>query len=200
MSYAMRNPNAARRMMMSKSGRRGGGRGRGFGSWGEMPMGPGHPGHGHARVRRGDTRSAILALLSEKPMHGYEIMQELSARTNGAWAPSAGSIYPNLQQLEDEGLVQVTDDSGKRVFELTAAGRDIVENDPKSPPWERFESHESYAALRDAGFAIGAAVMQVARTGNESQVVKTREILEEARRQVYRLLADSDGSDSPFGS
>lgn len=158
-------------------------------------MGPGHPGRGHARVRRGDTRSAILALLNEKPMHGYEIMQELSARTNGAWTPSAGSIYPNLQQLEDEGLVEATDDAGKRVFDLTSAGREMVTADPKSPPWERFESHESYAALRDAGFAIGAAVMQVARTGSEAQVVKTREILEEARRQIYRLLADSDSSD-----
>ncbi len=182
-------------MMMSKSGRRGGGRGRGFGSWGEMPMGPGHPGRGHARVRRGDTRSAILAMLSERPMHGYEIMQELSARTNGAWKPSPGSIYPNLQQLEDEGLVQVTDDADKRVFELTAAGREAVAADHKSPPWERFESHESYTALRDAGFAIGAAVMQVARTGSEAQVIKTREILEEARRQVYQLLADSDAGD-----
>ncbi len=158
-------------------------------------MGPGHPGRGHARVRRGDTRSAILALLSERPMHGYEIMQELSARTNGAWKPSPGSIYPNLQQLEDEGLVQVTDDADKRVFELTAAGREAVAADHKSPPWERFESHESYTALRDAGFAIGAAVMQVARTGSEAQVIKTREILEEARRQVYQLLADSDAGD-----
>jgi DNA-binding PadR family transcriptional regulator len=192
MSYAIGNPRLARRMMMSRGGRRGRGRGRGFGPWGEMPMGPGYPGRGYAKVRRGDVRSAILYLLSEKPMHGYQIMQELSERTNGAWKPSAGSIYPNLQQLEDEDLIVASDVSGKKVFELTEAGREEIEADPKGPPWERFESHEAYAALRDAGFGVGAAVMQIARTGTEDQVVRTREILEETRRQIYQLLADED--------
>jgi DNA-binding PadR family transcriptional regulator len=191
MSYAIRNPGLARRMMMSRGGRRRG-RGRGFGPWGDMPMGPGYPGRGYAKVRRGDVRSAILYLLNEKPMHGYQIMQELSERTNGAWKPSAGSIYPNLQQLEDEDLIVASDVSGKKVFELTEAGREEIEADPKGPPWERFESHEAYAALRDAGFGVGAAVMQIARTGTEDQVVRTREILEETRRQIYQLLADED--------
>lgn len=189
MSHAMRNPRKARLIMMSKSGRRGRGRSRGFGAWSDMPMGPGHPGRGYAKVRRGDVRNAILHLLGEKPMHGYQIMQELSERTNGAWSPSAGSIYPNLQQLEDEDLIVASDVSGKNVFELTDAGRETVESDPNGPPWERFESHEAYSALRDAGFGVGAAVMQVARTGSEDQVRKTREILEEARRQIYQLLA-----------
>jgi DNA-binding PadR family transcriptional regulator len=155
-------------------------------------MGPGFPGRGGAKVRRGDVRAAILHLLSESPMHGYQIMQELSDRTNGAWNPSAGSVYPNLQQLEDEDLVVASEASGKKVFELTDAGREAVESDPKGPPWERFEAHEAYSSLKEAGFGVAHAVTQVARTGSESQIESTREILENARRQIYQLLADDE--------
>lgn len=194
MSYAIKNKRLARRMTMSSKS--GGGRGRsrrrGWGSWGDMPMGPGFPGRGGAKVRRGDVRSAILYLLDEKPMHGYQIMQELSDRTNGAWRPSAGSVYPNLQQLEDEDLVVASDATGKKVFELTDSGREAVESDSKGPPWERFETHEAYASLKEAGFGVAHAVTQVARTGTEAQLEKTREILEEARRQIYQLLADDE--------
>src|SRR5215218_10776255 len=83
-------------------------------------------GRGRHRVRRGDVRSAILALLDDKPMHGYEMIQELDERTGGRWRPSAGSIYPTLQLLEDEGLVSVEEIDGKRVFSLTDAGREEV--------------------------------------------------------------------------
>lgn len=198
MSFAIRDPRLARWFMMSKSGRRGGW-GKGFwggsGPWAGMPMGPGHPGWGHAKVRRGDVRHAILHLLSEEPMHGYQIIQELSERTSGMWKPSAGSIYPTLQQLEDEDLIVASDETGKKVYRLTDAGRESVESDETGPPWEQFESHESYSSLRDAGFGLGAAVMQVAGSGTEEQVERTREILEEARRKVYQLLADTDATD-----
>lgn len=158
-------------------------------------MGPGHPGRGYAKVRRGDVRNAILYLLSEEPMHGYQIIQELSERTNGVWKPSAGSIYPTLQQLEDEDLIVASDETGKKIYQLSDAGREAVESNEEGPPWERFESHEAYSALRDAAFSAGAAVMQVARSGTEAQVVRTREILEETKRQIYQLLADSSETD-----
>lgn len=161
-----------------------------WGSWGDMPMGPGFPGRGGAKARRGDVRMAILYLLNEKPMHGYQIMEVLSERTKGAWTPSAGSIYPNLQQLEDEGLVVASDESGKKVYELTDSGRKEVGSHSDGPPWERFEVHEAYHSLKEAGFGLAHAVTQVARTGSESQVDKAREILEEARSQIYQLLAD----------
>src|SRR3954470_18345027 len=86
----------------------------GWGAWGP-PFGPG----GGPRARRGNVRAAILALLVERPMHGYEMIQELEARTNGMWRPSAGSIYPTLQLLEDEGLVTSTESEGRRRFTLT---------------------------------------------------------------------------------
>jgi DNA-binding PadR family transcriptional regulator len=85
--------------------------------------GRGHGRGGH-RAKRGDVRSAILALLGEKPMHGYEMIQELEERSGGRWRPSAGSIYPTLQLLEDEGLVRAQEVEGKRVFDLTDAGRE----------------------------------------------------------------------------
>src|SRR5919202_1879353 len=110
------------------------------GPWGGLgPWGPPF-GRGAPRVRRGNVRAAILALLAERPMHGYEIIQELEARTSGLWRPSAGSIYPTLQQLEDEGLVVGTESEGRRRYVLTDAGRTEAER-LERPPWERF-AHE----------------------------------------------------------
>src|SRR6476659_5530418 len=80
-------------------------------------------GRGGPRARRGDVRAAVLALLAERPMHGYEMIKEVEERTQGAWTPSAGSIYPTLQMLEDEGLIRGEESEGKRRFTLTDAGR-----------------------------------------------------------------------------
>jgi DNA-binding PadR family transcriptional regulator len=159
----------------------------GFGPWGPPFGGRG----GGSRVRRGDVRAAVLALLAERPMHGYEMIQELEARTNGLWRPSAGSIYPTLQLLEDEGLVLGEESGGKRRFSLTDAGRAEAEKLDR-PPWEEVsdegEGHAS--SLRDAAFQLGAAIIQVARTGSEGQIAKTRDILNDARRRVYTLLGE----------
>jgi DNA-binding PadR family transcriptional regulator len=159
----------------------------GFGSWG-LPFGARG---GGPRVRRGNVRAAILALLAERPMHGYEMIQELEARTNGLWRPSAGSIYPTLQLLEDEGLVTGEASEGRRRFSLTDAGRAEAEG-LERPPWEEVTDHgEGHASsLRDSAFQLGAAVMQVARTGSEDQITKTREILNDARRRVYAVLGE----------
>jgi DNA-binding PadR family transcriptional regulator len=161
---------------------------------GEGPMFSGRP-----KAGRGDVRLAILHLLAEAPMHGYQIMQELAERTDGMWRPSPGAIYPTLQQLEDEGLVVADEREGKKVYSLTSEGRGLIEEEEGGPPWERFERKidDDFLALRDVGFQVGAAVMQVARAGSRSQVAKTREILEEARRQIYQILAeDEKGSTS----
>src|SRR5690349_24836489 len=80
-------------------------------------------GRGRHRVRRGDVRSAVLALLDDRPMHGYEMIQELEERTGGRWTPSAGSIYPTLQLLEDEGHVTAEAIEGRKVYALTDAGQ-----------------------------------------------------------------------------
>lgn len=189
MSCAMPPPWMVRRQMMMMGGRRGkgwGGRGRrGYG------MGPGPYFPGGPKVSRGDVRAAILHLLAEGPMHGYQIMSELTERTEGIWQPSPGSIYPTLSQLEDEDMVRAEEMEGKKIYALTDQGRAQVEADEKDAPWERFSSPYSKGlmALRETGFQVGAAVMQVARAGSEEQVAKTRELLEETRRRIYELLA-----------
>lgn len=160
-------------------------------------MGPGSFFPGRAKVSRGDVRLAILRLLAESPMHGYQIMSELTERTDGIWQPSPGSIYPTLNQLEDEDLVRAEEQEGKKVYHLTEAGRAQVEADEEQAPWERFSSPYSKGliALRETGFQVGAAVVQVARTGSDEQVNRTREILEEARRRIYELLAGEEQTD-----
>ena len=159
----------------------------GFGPWGP-PFGARG---GGPRVRRGNVRAAILALLAERRMHGYEMIQELEARTNGLWRPSAGSIYPTLQLLEDEGLVSGKEWEGKRRFTITDAGRAKAE-ELERPPWEEVaDDGEGHASgLRDSAFQLGAAIIQVARAGSEDQITKTREILNDARRRVYTLLGE----------
>jgi DNA-binding PadR family transcriptional regulator len=163
---------------------------RGFGP----PFGPpGRRGGFGGRARRGNVRAAIIALLAERPMHGYEIIQELEARTQGIWRPSAGSVYPTLQLLEDEGLVVSSERDGKRAFSLTDAGRALhAEREGQAAPWdELLEGVEPGAhQLREAGMQLFAAVGQVFRAGSAPQQKAAAEILAEARRRVYALLAE----------
>ena len=166
-------------------GRRpGGGGGRGWGGGG--PWG----GRG-GRARRGDVRAALLALLAEKPMHGYEMIQELGERTNGAWTPSPGSVYPTLTMLEEEGMVTVEEVDGKRRFSLTDSGRQAVADREGAPPWEEFGEGID-PALRALGEVLGTtahAVKQVMRAGTPAQHAKAVEVLTETRRRLYEILA-----------
>lgn len=183
---------AGRRALLMSAGRgRGWGSGRRGYGMGAGPFFPGRP-----KVSRGDVRSAILHLLAEAPMHGYQIMSELSSRTDGMWQPSPGSIYPTLNQLEDEDLVRADERDGKKVYALTDEGRARVDADDDDAPWERFSSPYSKGlmALRDAGFQLGAAVMQVARAGSDDQAVRAREVLEEAKRRIYEILAEHEST------
>jgi DNA-binding PadR family transcriptional regulator len=154
--------------------------------------GPGGGHRGHHRARRGDVRSAILALLGEKPMHGYEMIQELEERTGGRWRPSAGSIYPTLQLLEDEGLVRAEDVEGKRVFSLTDAGKErLAERTQSSPPWEEAEagSRSARHKLGEEIRGVANAAAQVLRAGEESAVTEATAVLTETRKRLYSILA-----------
>ena len=174
---------------MHASRHRGRGRrahGRGRDAWGPPRE------YGRRRRRRGDVRSAILALLGEGPMHGYEMIQKLEERTGGRWRPSAGSIYPTLQLLEDEGLVSAEEIDGRRVFSLTDAGRKALEERAGDKlPWDNGDDEDSpLFALRSVAFQVGAAAMQVAQAGDEEQVRKAVEVLTDTRRRLYSLLAE----------
>jgi DNA-binding PadR family transcriptional regulator len=169
------------------------------GPWFGTPPGRGFRGRGRGRVtRRGDVRAAILALLAEQPMHGYQVISELEARTGGRWRPSAGSIYPTLQQLEDEGLVRSEELEGRRVFSLTEAGRTEAtqRGDAAGAPWQTPQADDDPAfELRRLSFGVGAAAMQVAEVGSPRSLEQAREILTDTRRRLYRLLADDDTQD-----
>jgi DNA-binding PadR family transcriptional regulator len=141
-------------------------------------------------MRRGDVRGAILALLTERPMHGYEMMQELESRSGGAWRPSAGSIYPTLQQLEDEGLVRSEEVGDRRRYTLTDAGREEAGRREGPPPWEASGAAGGGGELREAAFRVAAAVMQAASTGTDEQVAQVREILVDARQRIYSVLGE----------
>jgi DNA-binding PadR family transcriptional regulator len=149
---------------------------------------------GRGRGRRGDVRIAILALLNERPMHGYEMMQELDDRTQGLWKPSPGSLYPALQLLEDQGLVRSETTDGRRQFTLTDAGRTELSSRPRATaPWESMvhDADQGDMALRAALHHVAVAVHQVAEAGTPEQKERADALLKELRRQMYLLLAES---------
>jgi DNA-binding PadR family transcriptional regulator len=163
-------------------------------------FGPGGPGGRGRKARRGDIRTAALLLLAEEPRNGYQIMQEVEERSDGVWRPSPGSVYPALQQLEDEGLIRSEESDGRKLFALTDAGRKVVEErgEDKSPPWEQMSGDVSDGA-RELGRLtkeLAYAFAQIARTGSDAQVGKARDVIAGARRELYRILADGDEATS----
>ncbi|MBY4212571.1 PadR family transcriptional regulator [Rhodococcus fascians] len=148
------------------------------------------------RGRRGDVRAAIMLLLFESPMHGYELIQQIVARSDNAWKPSPGSVYPSLSQLEDEGLVTIDKVDGRKTARLTDLGRTYVEEHrvDLGSPWDDVRSSvgEDALDLRELiGLLMGAAG-QVAATGTPDQAKAASEVLIDARRSLYRILAEDD--------
>jgi DNA-binding PadR family transcriptional regulator len=145
-------------------------------------------------VHRGEVRTAILHLLDEQAMHGYQIMQEIHERSDNAWQPSPGSIYPTLQQLADEGLVIGESVGGKNVFSLTADGREAAEALGDTPPWERLSEGQSAGtrSLKGSMIQLAAAARTVAATGSERQIEQAVELLDAARKGIYALLAGDE--------
>jgi DNA-binding PadR family transcriptional regulator len=147
---------------------------------------------GARRGSRGDVRTAILALLAERPMHGYEMLAELARRTGDVWRPSPGSLYPALQLLEDQGLVRSTAEHSRRRFELTAEGRALhAQQAGAAPPWETIAgaADEGALALSSALRDVELAVSQVAEAGTPEQQAGACVLLTELRRRLYLLLA-----------
>ncbi|MBS1879010.1 MAG: helix-turn-helix transcriptional regulator [Actinobacteria bacterium] len=160
----------------------------------EFGRGPWGGRGGGRRARRGDIRAAVLALLAERPMHGYEMIKELEERTQGAWTPSAGSIYPTLQMLEDEGLIRGEESDGKRRFTLTEAGRgEQQEKAGEEAPWDTVRGGVApeNLALGHSLRKLMHAVRQVFSADAEQQRQVT-ELLDETRRKVYAVLAEQD--------
>ncbi len=169
---------------------------RGFGGpgFGGPGFGPGGRGRGPGRrAGRGDIRAAILLLLAEEPMHGYQLIQQINERSGGTWRPSPGAIYPALNLLEDEGLIAITSESGRKMATLTEAGGTYVTENAEQlgTPWQDAADRPTSPgrALRGALEALAAAAHQVARTGTDQQATKALEVLDRARRDLYLILA-----------
>ncbi len=172
--------------------------------FGGPAFGPEPGGRRGPRARRGDVRAAILDVLAGDEMNGYQLIQQISERTNGAWKPSPGSVYPTVQQLEDEGLVEGRDVEGRRLLRLTDAGRAYVEENAEemAATWRPFEEPaEEEAPPRPSGGShdlmplvgqVMGGMWQVVTTGTSQQRAEAAEILTETRRKLYSLLADGD--------
>jgi DNA-binding PadR family transcriptional regulator len=168
--------------------------GPGFGGpgFGRGRGGPG--GRGHGRGRRGNVRAAILALLTERSMHGYEMIQELDQRTGGVWRPSPGSVYPTLQLLEDEGLITSAESGGRKSYTLTEAGQTEATTAAANAPWSEFseETVSSGHDTREAVTGIMMALRQIGFERNQEQWQRAVDVLNETKRKLYAILADSE--------
>lgn len=175
--------------------------GGGFGgSWGAFWPGPGGPGPSRgAKAGRGHVRSAILSLLREGPRTGYQIMSDIDERSGGAWRPSPGAVYPALSQLADEGLIVGEETGGRRMFRLTDAGREYIEQNPDMArgAWESQAQQEAWQlpGLFAEAARLGSGIVQIAHAWTPAQVESAERLLEQTRRKLYQILADDDAED-----
>jgi DNA-binding PadR family transcriptional regulator len=163
--------------------------------WFGGPGGPGGPFGRGPRARRGDVRTALLTLLAEEPRNGYQLMQEIERRSEGVWRPSPGSVYPALQLLEDEGLVRAEETDGRKLFHLTEAGRAAAaETSGEGAPWDTVSESVDSDVWELFGVArqVGMAIFQIAQAGTAEQIAAAREVLSNARRSLYGILAEDD--------
>ncbi|WP_024794354.1 PadR family transcriptional regulator [Tomitella biformata] len=162
--------------------------------------GPRGGGRGRGRAQRGDIRTATLLLLTEEPMHGYQIMQAIAERTGSAWRPSPGAIYPTIAQLEDEGLITITREGGRKLATLTEAGKQHVEENAAAmgnPFGAMSRGADGRHDLRSAIDDVQTATRIVAKRGTDAQIAAVHQILAQARKSIYLVLAEENDADAP---
>ena len=159
-------------------------------------FGPGRPGGRRGGRPRGDIRTAVLVLLDEQPRHGYDLIRAIEERTAGTWTPSAGSIYPQLQALEDEGMLRIEDVDGRKTASLTAEGHAWVEShrEQADAVFARPDGADEALALRDEIAALAEATMHVVHhSGPTSETAeRAAKILATARKDLYGLLSHDE--------
>jgi DNA-binding PadR family transcriptional regulator len=163
------------------------------------------------RARRGDVRSAILDVLraaeaSGEQVNGYQVIQQISERSYGSWRPSPGSVYPTIQQLQDEGLVETDGERSRRSLTLTDEGRQYAADhaDELAAVWrpfdrqsEREETEETpFSGLKPEIGQVMGAVWQLITSGSESQQRAAIDVLVDTRRKLYGILADGHDAES----
>lgn len=169
--------------------------------FGPGQRGRGRGGRGGPKVRRGDVRSAILDVLrtSEEPINGYQVIGQIAERSGDAWRPSPGSVYPTIQQLQDEGLVDLSEGPGRRTLQLTADGVTwCAEHEPElAAVWAPFDAQpeegaDEFGTTKAQVAQVMSAVWQIASTGSPAQRRAALEVLGDTRRRLYGILADGD--------
>lgn len=153
------------------------------------PMPPVPPALG-PRVRRGDVRVALLRLLTEEPRNGYQMIEEIVRRSGGVWRPSPGSVYPALQQMEDEGLVRGEETGGSRLYRLTEEGR--RQADERAEPWADVVRSlpEDRHELRLLWGQLSEAFVHLTHVADDRQVAETKKLLRSTRQAMFRILAE----------
>lgn len=151
------------------------------------------PQHFPPKVRKGDVRAALLSLLGEEPKNGYQMIQDIEERSRGVWRPSPGSVYPALQQLEDEGLVSCDESGGSRTYRLTEQGRErAIGRVTSAAPWDEVASSvpEDRHELRLLWAQLNEAFLHLTRTANDDQVAAAKDLLKSTRKSVFKILAE----------
>ncbi|MDT0186403.1 PadR family transcriptional regulator [Microbacterium sp. ARD31] len=171
---------------------------------------PARPQQRGPRVRRGDVRTAIIDVLhrarrADEPINGYQVIQEIAELSHGEWRPSPGSVYPTIQQLQDEGLVESDDERGRRTIRLTDQGVSWAEEhtDELAAVWAPFAPTEQQPVDQPSGQAdikseigqVVSAVWQLATQGSEQQRRAALDVLVDTRRRLYGILADGRDGD-----
>ena len=151
-------------------------------------------GRGQRFFEAGEVRLAVLSLLAEGPKHGYQLMKEMTDRSGGVYKASAGSVYPTLQQLEDEELIVSEQEGGRRIYKLIRAGRRELEKDPETVRriWERAEEYEDWGRFMNADSAtifqsIGSLVKTAMRASNRAGTDRVRAVLDRTRKELEEL-------------
>lgn len=150
--------------------------------------------HGFGRqARRGDMRLIILHVLKDQSMHGYEVIRHLEEKSHGLWRPSPGSIYPTLQMLEEEGLVESSEIDGKRVYKITETGRKEAKNSPHEH-WQKFEDTGSLRQLHQTSFELMHQLKGIVRNKNEADMAAALKILERTGEELSAIMKDKEGT------
>lgn len=152
-----------------------------------------------SRTRRGDIKFILLEFLSERPSHGYDLIKAMETRYGGFRRLSPGSVYPTLQMLEEGGYLTSTQEGGKRTYTITDEGRQLLaeraQKEDSDSPGNAFKNFtagkpQEFIELRNVATDLASAVMQVARSGNLEHMKRVRELLEQAKREIYLMLAE----------
>lgn len=153
--------------------------------------------HPHERLfEKGDMKYVILDLIKEKPSHGYEVIQALKDRFHGLYSPSAGSVYPTLQMLEDLGYVKVTEQDGKKIYTITEEGMDFLKQRGETigrikshiQGWcgsgHRAEIKEIFDGFHDLGRTVGSQAHNL----SADQIGKIKDLMNRARLDINNIL------------